>query len=145
MHFVDSGGQPQFHEVLSAFIHNTALIMVVLNLSEELNTYSQMEYCDEKGKTHKEECASLLSNEEITEHQVRTLQAKPSGLSENRKSMVVAVGTHRDVEERMAREGTLKETRAQKNERQTRSWRPTSSPRLRCQMAGSCWNRTYSG
>ena len=117
MHFVDSGGQPQFHEVLPAFIHNTALIVVVLNLSEELSAYSQMEFCDEKGKTHKEECASLLSNEEIMEHQVRTLQAKPSGLSEDRKSMVVAVGTHRDVEERMAREGTLKETRAQKNEK----------------------------
>ena len=117
MHFVDSGGQPQFHEVLPAFIHNTALIVVVLNLSEELSAYSQMEFCDEKGKTHKEECASLLSNEEIMEHQVRTLQAKPSGLSEDRKSMVVAVGTHRDVEEKMAREGTLKETRAQKNEK----------------------------
>ena len=117
MHFVDSGGQPQFHEVLPAFIHNTALIVVVLNLSEELSACSQMEFCDEKGKMHKEECASLLSNEEIMEHQVRTLQAKPSGLSEERKSMVVAVGTHRDVEERMAREGTLKETRAQKNEK----------------------------
>ena len=117
MHFVDSGGQPQFHEVLPAFIHNTALIVVVLNLSEELSAYSQMEFCDKKGKTHKEECVSLLSNEEIMEHQVRTLQAKPSGLSEDRKSMVVAVGTHRDVEERMAREGTLKETRAQKNEK----------------------------
>ena len=124
MHFVDSGGQPQFHEVLPAFIHNTALIVVVLNLSEELSAYSQMEFCDKKGKTHKEECASLLSNEEIMEHQVLTLQAKPSGLSEDRKSMVVAVGTHRDVEERMAREGTLKETRAQKNEKLHRIFLP---------------------
>ena len=117
MHFVDSGGQPQFHEVLPAFIHNTALIVVVLNLSEELSAYSQMEFCDEKGKMHKEECASLLNNEEILEHEVRTMQAKPSGLRGERKSMVVAVGTHRDVEERMAKEGTLKETRAQKNEK----------------------------
>ena len=31
--------------------------------------------------------------------------------------MVAAVGTHQDVEERMAREGTLKETCAQKNEK----------------------------
>ena len=44
MHFVDSGGQPQFHEVLPAVIHNTALIVVVLNLNEELSPYSQMEF-----------------------------------------------------------------------------------------------------
>ena len=41
LHFVDSGGQPQFHEVLPAFIYNTALIVVVLNLSEELSAYSR--------------------------------------------------------------------------------------------------------
>ena len=85
LHFVDSGGQPQFHEVLPAFLHNTALIILVLKLSEPLDAYSEPEFCDEKGVTHKARCTSLLSNEEILEHQVHTLQAKPSGLSEGKE------------------------------------------------------------
>ena len=117
LHFVDSGGQPQFHEVLPAFIHNTALIILVLKLSESLNAYSEAEFCDEKGVTHKERCTSLLSNEEILEHQVRTLQAKPSGLSDDRRAKVVVVGTHRDEEEQMIKEGKCKENRAQKNKK----------------------------
>ena len=115
LYLVDSGGQPQFHEVLPAFIHNTALIILVLKLSEPLDAYSEPEFCDEKGVTHKARCTSLLNNEEILEHQVCTLQAKPSGLSEDRRAMVAVVGTHRDEEEQMIKEGKCKETRAQKN------------------------------
>ena len=117
LHFVDSGGQPQFHEVLPAFIHNTALIILVLKLNEPLDAYSQPEFCDHSGVFHMAKCTSLLSNEEILEHQVCTLQAKSSGLSDDKKPMVVVVGTHRDEEERMIKEGKCKETRAQKNKK----------------------------
>ena len=117
LYLVDSGGQPQFHEVLPAFIHNTALIILVLKLSEPLNAYSEPEFCDEKGITYKAKCTSLLNNEEILEHQVCTLHAKSSGLGEDRRAMVVVVGTHRDEEEQMINDGKCKETRAQKNKK----------------------------
>ena len=101
MHFVDSGGQPRFHEVLPAFIHNITLIFLILKLSEPLDACFEPDFCDESGTTYKAQCTSLLSNEEILEHQVRTLQAKPCELSEDRRVMVAVVGTHRDEKERM--------------------------------------------
>ena len=116
MHFIDSGGQPQFHQVLPAFAPNMALIILVLNLSEPLDARSQIEICEKSGETHREECSTLLSTEEIFEHQARTLQhMRPSELNDDSKTKLVVVGTHRDKEEQMIKEGKCKETRAEKN------------------------------
>ena len=114
---MDSGGQPQFNEVLPAFIYNIALILLVLKLSEPLDAYSELEFCDESGITYKERCTSLLSNEEILEHQVRTLQARSCEISDDRKAMVAVIGTHRDEEEKLIEEGQCKETTEEKNKK----------------------------
>ena len=117
LHFVDSGGQPQFHEVLPAFIHNTALIILVLKLNESLDTSSSGEFCDEEGATYGDINSALFNNKEVLEHQIRTIQAKPSALGEDRKAMVAVVGTHRDEEERLIKEKVCPETRSQKNKK----------------------------
>ena len=117
LHFVDSGGQPQFHEVLPAFIHNTALIILVLKLNESLDASSRGEFCDEEGATYVDTNSAVLNNKEVLEHQIRTIQAKPPALGENRKAMVAVVGTHRDEEERLIKEKVCPETRPQKNKK----------------------------
>ena len=117
LHFVDSGGQPQFHEVLPAFIHNTTVIILVLKLNESLDASSRAELCDEEGVTYTNIDSALFNNEEILEHQIRTIQAKPSGLDGDRKAKVVVVGTHRDEEERLIKEKVCPETRSQKNKK----------------------------
>ena len=115
LHFLDSGGQPQFHEVFPAFIHQTAIVLLTLKLSETLDACTEMEFCDERGVTYKEKCASLLNNEEILEHQATTLKAMSSGSKGDKRMKFAVMGTHRDIEEQMIKEGTCKETTAQKN------------------------------
>ena len=44
IHFIDSGGQPQFHEVLPAFIRNTTVTIFVMKLSESLDEHPMIEY-----------------------------------------------------------------------------------------------------
>ena len=115
LHFLDSGGQPQFHEVFPAFIHQTAIVLLTLKLSETLDACTEMEFCDERGVTYKEKCASLLNNEEILEHQATTLKAMSSGSKGDKRMKFAVMGTHRDIEEQMIKEGTCTETTAQKN------------------------------
>ena len=110
IHFIDSGGQSQFHEVLPAFIHRTAIIVIVIKLNECLDDRLPIEFCDENGKVYKEEVEYLLSNHEIIEHQARTLQAKQAKLKSRAK--IVVIGTHRDKEEECTTE-----TRTQKNKK----------------------------
>lgn len=74
VHFVDSGGQPQFHEVLPAFIRNTSLSLVVFKLSEALGDYPDTEFY-----TAEQECFKLgrfsQTNEEIIQHVAKSIQS----------------------------------------------------------------------
>ena len=117
LHMLDSGGQPQFHEVFPAFIRQTALVLLTLKLSETLDAHTEMEFCDKDGKTHKEDCAFLLSNEEILEHQATTLKAVSSGPEGDKRMKFAVIGTHKDKEEKMIKEGRCEETTTQKNQK----------------------------
>jgi len=70
---VDSGGQPQFHEILPAFIRNTSLSLVVFKLSEALGDYPDTEFY-----TAEQECFKLgrfsQTNEEIIQHVAKSIQ-----------------------------------------------------------------------
>ena len=44
LQIVDSGGQPQFHEVLPIFLRKMSLIVFVIKLSEQLSTRPTVEY-----------------------------------------------------------------------------------------------------
>lgn len=48
--FVDSGGQPQFHEVLPIFLRGTSLCLFVFKLSEKLREHPVVECYNEEGK-----------------------------------------------------------------------------------------------
>ena len=49
LHFLDSGGQPQFHEVLPALSHNICLVMLFLKLNEHLDAPSCTAFTDKNG------------------------------------------------------------------------------------------------
>eukprot|EP00731_Ephydatia_muelleri_P003967 Em0002g143a len=50
IHFIDSGGQLQYHDILPLFIQKPAVAMFVLNLSEELSHQPTIEYYGADGK-----------------------------------------------------------------------------------------------
>ena len=89
--FIDSGGQPQFHELLQAFIRNTSVVMIVLKLSESLDSFPEIAYYDRQtGKICGNTYTSSLRNDQIIQRCIRTL-------SKDKQSRVLVVGTHLDL------------------------------------------------
>ena len=109
--FRDSGGQPQFHEVVAAFSHNVSLVLVFIKLNEHLDALCTNAFTDEEGKWFTEHCPSLLTNEQMVAQFVHTMMCKPVAGSEGVHTRFMVVGTHRDLMHE------CKETLAEKNER----------------------------
>ena len=112
LYFLDSGGQPQFHELLPSFVPNLSTILFVLKLSEKLSQHPIIEFY----KEGKSVCSyqSPYSHEQILKHCIRALQPEnrsTEGGSFNSPHIAV-VGTHRDLESLC--EG---ETREEKNQK----------------------------
>ena len=109
--FLDSGGQPQFHEFLPAVSHNVCLVLLFLKLNECLDALCCTAFTDEKGKWYMEQCSSLLTNEQMVVQLVHTMMCKPLAHSEGKRTMFMVIGTHRDLMHE------CDETLEQKNER----------------------------
>ena len=109
--FLDSGGQPQFHEVVAAFSHNVSLVLVFIKLNERLNALCTNAFTDKEGKWFTERCPSLLTNEQMVVQFVHTMMCKPVAGSEGMHTRFMVVGTHRDLMHE------CEETLAQKNKR----------------------------
>ena len=108
IHFIDSGGQPQFHEILPAFIRNTTATIFVMKLSERLDEHPMIEYYDRNGDLCGKPYRHALSNDQMLQCCVRTIHSRPS-TGEGKHSKTLVIGTHRDLE------STCSETRAEKN------------------------------
>ena len=108
IHFIDSGGQPQFHEVLSAFIRNTTATIFVMKLSERLDEHPTIEYYDGNGELCGKPYRHALSNHQMLQCCIRTILSQPS-TREGKHSRMFVVGTHRDLE------ALCSESRRQKN------------------------------
>ena len=82
IHFIDSGGQPQFHEVLPAFIRNTTATIFVMKLSERLDEHPMIKLYDENGQLCGKCCVKCychaLSNDQMLRCCVQTLHSRPS-------------------------------------------------------------------
>ena len=109
--FLDSGGQPQFHEVVAAFSHNVSLVLVFIKLNERLDALCTNAFTDEEGKWFTERCPSLLTNEQMVVQFVHTMMCKPVAGSEGMHTRFMVIGTHRDLMQE------CEETLAQKNKR----------------------------
>ena len=109
--FRDSGGQPQFHEVVAAFSHNVSLVLVFIKLNERLDALCTNAFTDEEGKWFTEQCPSLLTNEQMVVQFVHTMMCKPVAGSKGMHTRFMVVGTYRDLMHE------CEETLAEKNER----------------------------
>ena len=65
IHFIDSVGQPQFHEVCPAFIGNTIDIILVMKLSEGLDEDPVANIYNESGDWYSKSYHHVHSNEQI--------------------------------------------------------------------------------
>ena len=118
MHFIDSGGQPQFLEILPAFIRNVSLLLLLVKLSEELSDTPTVEYFSPDGKSY-QLGVFPLSNEQLLLQAAQLSSFHQSQISlphniiekEQSQPNMTVVGTFADQESK------CKETRSEKNNR----------------------------
>ena len=96
LQIIDSGGQPQFHEILPKFLRRMTLYVFVFKLSEELDTKPVVEYYNESGERIGTPYQSSQSHEQLMKHCLRTMHSHRS--KTKRCSKVMVVGTHLDEE-----------------------------------------------
>ena len=125
MHFIDSGGQPQFLEILSAFIRNVSLLLLLVKLSEELSDTPTVEYFSPDGKSYQLGVFPLSNEQILLQAAQLSLFHKPQislpqNIIEKEQSQpnMVLVGTFADQESK------CKETRSEKNSQLKKLFKP---------------------
>ena len=118
VYLIDSGGQPQFAEILPIFIRSASAAIFVSKLNEELGKRPTVEYYGEDGEQCGFSYSSHLTNEQILMHSCRAMQSRQGVLNKAKSPRLFIAGTHRDLE------GTCSESRATKNEKLIKMLRP---------------------
>ena len=95
LHVVDTGGQPEFMEIMPCLMHNSHVVALVLNLVQPLDAYPQMTF-HEDGRAFTHSHPSSLTNRQIILQAARTMQAKRSTHRGSQCSKIIIIGTHRD-------------------------------------------------
>ena len=113
LNMVDTGGQPEFIEVMPSLIHNSNLTLLVLNLvlnlAQSLDEYPPIAFYED-GTPYKRPLPSVLTNRQAIHQFACTLQAKRATHTGNQPSIFTVIGTHRDCVK-----GKLSETLAAVN------------------------------
>ena len=100
IHVLDTGGQPECMEVMPSLIHNSDLVILVLNLAQRLECYTTP-FCAEEGTPYGKSTRLQRPNKQIIRQLIRTMQAKRArsnykGESSSYCSRFLVIGTHRD-------------------------------------------------
>jgi len=106
IHLIDSGGQPQFYDLLPIFIRHATSILLIQRLCDRLNDRPMVEYYDEEGALVGIPYPSHFTNLETVMCLTRTMYSHPT---EGKHPNIMLACTHRDVEDKCS------ETRAEKN------------------------------
>ena len=94
LYLIDSGGQPQFHEILPVFLRRMTLYVFVFKLSEELDTKPMVEYYNHSGQSVGTPYQSSHTNQQLLEHCIRTLHThRTSRNSQSKSSKIMVVGS----------------------------------------------------
>ena len=109
IHFIDSGGQPEFNNVLPQFMNNTMVHVHIHKMSERLNERPIIECYDEGGRPCGKPYRSTQRNDEIMRGCLQSMHAQ--GMASNgsgRRVRTILLGTHRDLEHTSTESGKQK-------------------------------------
>ena len=94
---IDTGGQPQFHEVLPMFMRDTSASMFTMKLDDSLDDHPLIEFYDDCGHLMGS-CRSPFTNQQILMRCMRVIQSQASQSQEGFCPTPIFVGTHMDLE-----------------------------------------------
>ena len=100
IHVLDTGGQPECMEVMPTLIHNSDLVILVLNLARGLECCTTP-FCAEKDTRYEKSTLLQRQNKQIIRQLIRTMQAKRArsnwkGQGTSSCSRFLVIGTHKD-------------------------------------------------
>ena len=95
LHMIDTGGQPEFMEVMPCLIHNSDLTILVLDLTKSLDAYPTLTFHDD-GTAFKKPIVSPRTLRQIIQQLARTMQAKRGKKKGVKSSKFLVIGTHKD-------------------------------------------------
>ena len=107
IYLTDSGGQPQFHELLPLFVRDVSSILVVSRLCDRLDEYPLDEFYQDDKLVGRSETVHLTAEDQI-KCLIRSLLSRSSA---DKLPKVILVGTHRDKSDKCS------ESMDQKNEK----------------------------
>ena len=93
IYFTDSGGQPQFHELLPLFVRDISSVVIVSRLCDRLDQYPTDEYYKDGKLIGKCESAQLTCEDQM-KCLIRSLLSRNSP---DKLPKVIMVGTHLDM------------------------------------------------
>ena len=73
IHLVDSGGQPQFHDIVSIFIPELSGLISVFKLNEYLGIHGEVAFYEE-GILTNDPYESHYTNEQVIRHDLQVIQ-----------------------------------------------------------------------
>ena len=106
---IDTGGQPQFHEVLPIFMRGTSASMFAVKLDDSLDDHPLIEFYNDSGQLVGIPYRSHFTNRQILMRCMRVIQSQAFQSEEGLCPMPIFVGTHMDLEH------LCTETRKEKN------------------------------
>ncbi len=92
IYVIDSGGQPQFHELLSIFLRGSFIFLYVHNLNQALSAYPMVGYY-KQGIPIGELFRSAFSNRQILWHCLQAMQSQASQSPDEEYPQLTFVGT----------------------------------------------------
>ena len=95
---LDSGGQPQFHEVVSIVLPAVTGIISVFKLSDRLNAHGEVVFYKE-GVQGNDPYLSYLTNEQVIRHDLLAIQSVASRSENDEIPSVAFVGTFLDEQD----------------------------------------------
>ena len=98
VHFIDTGGQPEFQEILPALLSGHSISMLLFKLHEKLEQRYQVEYVSRDG-TKSEPYTASCTVEDVLFQSLTTVACYGSETTDPTQSSSVAllVGTHKDL------------------------------------------------
>ena len=98
IYVIDSGGQPQFHELLPTFIRHSSAIALFVKLNEALADYPMIEYYNEKGIPHGQPIQSSHTHMQTLQNCLQAMQARYDSKGIRGYPELFFIGTHLDLE-----------------------------------------------